>query len=143
MQFYATPVANQPRRVKMPVQEPTNVATAPSAAVPALAQFFKAARDTLDFGIDFSDWLIANGNTQATNIVYTEGDDSPQTPTIASQSFSPLGESAVLLSGGAVGDAYYIDATLTVDQVQVREDNPAAIGTRTIVRRIHIVVVAG
>lgn len=143
MQFYAQQPAMPPRRVKMPVQEPTNVATAPSASVPALAQFFKAARDTMDFGIDFTDWLIANGNTQATNIVYSEGDDSPQSPTIASQSFSKTGESAVLISGGAIGDAYYIDCTVTVDEVQVREDNPAAIGTRTIVRRIHVVVVAG
>lgn len=142
MLFNAQQQTNVPRRVKVPVQEPTQNPSV-SANIPALAQFFKAARDTMDFGIDFSDWLIANGSPQLKSCVYAAGADSPKPPDIESQTFSPTGETVVMLAGGDVGDAYYLDCTVVLDDVQIREGNPSTIGERTMVRRIHVVVYNG
>ncbi len=140
MQFHAPTLVTQPRRVKMPVADPAAPALGVSAAIPALAQFFKADRDTIDFGIDFSDWLVANGSPQVTNCVYAAAAGSPAVPTIAAQDYNAQGETVVVLSGGTAGDAYWIDCTLTMDAVQLREGNPNKIISRVLVRRLHIVV---
>ncbi|MFX8616539.1 hypothetical protein ABTM15_19740, partial [Acinetobacter baumannii] len=52
--------------------------TKQGASIPALALFQVRARDSLDFGIDATDWLVMNGNAQLTNVVWSIGANSPK-----------------------------------------------------------------
>jgi hypothetical protein len=135
------------RRVMLPVEDavvdPCSPIAPDDASIPALAVFKKGYRDTIDFGIDFTDWLKANYGSKIKTSVWAAGGNSPQVPTIASQVLSPVNESIVVLSGGAVDDVYYLDCTTTFMVTQPTEDNAVVLPERIIVRRVHVIVVSG
>lgn len=124
-----------------------------SSDVEALALFQIKLRDTIDFTVDFTDWLVANGGALLTSATFTIATESPQTPTIAGQAFTPAGKCAVVLTptaaddggnGGAeVGNAYYLDVNVSVAATIAMTPNDLAIPARTLVRRIHVIVVHG
>lgn len=113
--------------------------------VPALACFRMKKRDVLDFGIDFGDWLEANGGSRLEGVAWGVATDSPSTPALSGTSFIDTGKTSVVVTpavDAAPGDAYYLDCTATVAEI------PAAVGqlavpARTLTRRIHIVIEQG
>jgi hypothetical protein len=147
MYFTAPAPKTIARRVMLPVEDsvvdPCSPIASDDASIPALAVFKKSVRDTLDFGIDFTDWLKANYGSRIKTSVWAAGLDSPNAPTIASQTLSPVNESIVVLSGGAVDDVYYLDCTTTFMVTQPTEDNAVVLPERIIVRRVHVIVVSG
>lgn len=116
-----------------------------SAPINALACFQLRMRDTLDFTVDFTQWLAGNGNPILTSATFAASSESPSAPTIAGQAFSPTGKCVVVLSasqGAVAGDAYYLDISVTTGPtVAVAPD--VVIPSRTLVRRIHVVVING
>lgn len=119
--------------------------TSQGSVVEALALFQIRIRDTIDFTVDFSEWLRANGNAQLSAATFAVAAQSPQQPEIVEQVFSPLGKCVVVLAvgdGAVVGNAYHIDVTVTVAAVAATPGE-VAIPARTLVRRIHVVVVNG
>ncbi|WP_163277035.1 hypothetical protein, partial [Klebsiella aerogenes] len=71
-------------------------------------------RDTIDYKVDFSQWLQANGNAQLNAANFAAASNSPSTPSITGQSFSPAGKTVVVLKAAdnaKVGDAYWLDVT--------------------------------
>jgi len=91
-----------------------------TAPVAALACFQMKIRDTLDFTVDFTQWIAANGN--------------------------PGGKCVVVLhaaSGAKAGDAYYLDVTATLAATAPATTADVAIPARTLVRRIHVVLANG
>lgn len=141
LQFNQTAVSC--RRVAMPACEP-EVDTSPTAPIPALKLFQMRSRDILDFGIDFAAWLQANGSAVLATATWAVASNSPQTPaTVTTVPFDPAGMTAVLVEADAVGDAYYLECTITTAPTQPSANGALALPARTVVRRIHILVVNG
>jgi hypothetical protein len=133
------------RRVALPVCE-RDQPPRPNATIDAIATFQLRQRDTLDFTIDMSAWLGANGNAQLTAASWAVASGSPKTPTMASNAFSPQGHVVVVLTAASdaqPGDAYWLDATISIGATQPTNVGDVAIPARTIVRRIYVVVAAG
>ena len=133
------------RRVVLPICE-TDQPPMPNAAINAVATFQLRQRDTLDFTLDASAWLGANGNAQLTGAAWTVATGSPKTPTIVSSAWSPQGHAVVVLAvgaGAAVGDAYWLDVMLAIGPTTPTNVGDVAISARTVVRRIYVVVAAG
>lgn len=117
-----------------------------TAPVAALACFQMKIRDTLDFTVDFSQWIAANGNPVLSNAVFAAASDSPSAPSISGQAFTPGGKCVVVLhaaSGAKAGDAYYLDVTATIAATTPATSADVAIPARTLVRRIHVVLANG
>lgn len=134
-----------PRRVQMPLYESEGVACRPkvSTLVDALATFIMRARDVMDFGIDFSDWLKSNADSVIKTAVWSEASGSPQSPTLGSSVLFPGTETVVMVGPGTANDVYWLDCTVTIATSQQRENQALAIPERTIVRRVAIKVLAG
>lgn len=145
MLFVSPPPAKITRRVALPVDMEYPVAMRQTVAnqINALGNFIMYARDVLDFGIDFTDWLNANQNTEVTAATWAAATGSPMPPTIGESYLFGGTETCVLVGPGAAGDVYWLDCTLTIAQAQARGENPLRIGERTLVRRITIQVLAG
>lgn len=119
---------------------------AQSAPIEALALFQMRIRDKVDFQVDFSQWLQANGNPTLTGATFAVASDSPSTPTIAGQAFVAAGKCVVVLTapeGAKAGDAYWLDVTAQVGATTPVAPTDVPIPARTLVRRIHVVVVNG
>jgi hypothetical protein len=149
MLFERPPPPIAPRRVALPVNETAPVVCLNplfnTPSIDALATFIKKARDTLDFGIDFTDWLKANGDTEISAVTWEPVTDPPyQDPPILSDQFFPGSEAWVMIGPGLAGDNYLIDCTATIAPTQARVGGDAVSTVeRTIVRRIAIQVLAG
>ena len=133
------------RKYEVPTCE-ADVNVAPNATVPAIATFTIKQRDTIDFTVDWSSWLGANGNPVLTNATWTVATDSPKTPTISGQAFSAAGVCVAVLTpaaGATPGDAYWLDLTVTVGVTTATNAGDVAIPARTLVRRVYIIVTAG
>lgn len=145
MLVYSTPAPVDCRTVTVPACEPDGDASQ-SASIAALACFQMRKRDTVDFTVDFSDWLKANGNAQLSAATFAAATDSPSAPTLSGQAYAPAGKCVVVLqasNGAMAGDAYYIDLTVTVAATVPVTPSDVAIPARTLVRRIHVVVING
>lgn len=145
MLVYSTAGQVECRSVTVPACEPDGDASQ-SASIAALSLFQIRKRDTVDFSVDWSEWLKANGNAQLSAATFAASADSPKTPTISGQAFSPAGKCVVVLTAAndaLAGDAYYIDLTITVAATVAALPSDVAIPARTLVRRIHVVVVNG
>jgi hypothetical protein len=117
-----------------------------SAPIAALACFQMKIRDTLDFTVDFTQWIAANGNPAITAATFAAASDSPSAPTISGQAFTPTGKAVVVLhaaQGAKAGDAYYLDITATLAATVPASPLDVAIPARTLVRRIHVVLANG
>lgn len=102
------------------------------------------AGDTMDVGILWGDWLTANGARLKTS-TWAAGGDSPQSPTLVSNSQvmdRKGGETAVLLNAGSAtpGDRYFLDNTVVVERDEDASDLP--LPDRTMIRRIAVKVFA-
>jgi hypothetical protein len=132
------------RRVALSVCEPQSLAElAPKPE--AIATFYIRQRDTLDFIVDLTDWLAANGPATLSSATWAVAADSPGTPVLEDDVASPY-STAVVVSPAAnakVGDAYWLDVTLNITATQVTNPGDLALPARKLVRRINIVVVAG
>jgi hypothetical protein len=143
--YQATPGPVNCRSVSVPACE-RDYDAGKSSSIEALALFQLKLRDTIDFTVDFTDWLVANGAATLTGATFSVAADSPQTPTIAGQTFNAGGKSIVVLSPAAnanVGDAYYLDIIAQVAATIVSLPTDIAIPARTLVRRINVIVVHG
>lgn len=130
----------------------------------ASATFELRLRDVLDFTVDFSTWLAANGsNARIVNAVWEVAPDSPKTPILPGRlqiqeltlvggskppnvSFSATGRCVVVVQAAAdakVGDGYWLDLKVTVGATTATHTDDVALPERTLVRRIAIIVVAG
>jgi hypothetical protein len=110
------------------------------------APFQMRLRDTMDFAADFTAWLAANGSPLIATAVWAVAANSPKTPVIASQSFSPNGMCNFVLRAGVSplpGDTYYLEVTVTTAATVAAGPNTVAIGARTLIRRINVVLVNG
>ena len=117
-----------------------------SASIAALACFQMKIRDTLDFTADFTQWIAANGNPVMSAATFAVASDSPSTPTISGQAFTPGGKVVVVIhagSGAKAGDAFYLDVTVTLAATVPTSPADAVIPSRTLVRRIHVVLANG
>ncbi|MGZ6199182.1 MAG: hypothetical protein ACXWNL_16220 [Vulcanimicrobiaceae bacterium] len=117
-----------------------------SAPIAALACFQMKIRDTLDFTVDFSQWIAANGNPVLSNALFAAAVDSPSAPSISGQAFTPGGKCVVVLhaaEGAKAGDAYYLDITATLAATVPASVADVVIPARTLVRRIHVVLTNG
>lgn len=143
-----SPQLGQPdsRSVTVPAFEP-DVGATPGTPILALGLFELRLRDQIDFSVDFSAWLAANGsNAQLTNVTWSAASGSPKTPTIVGSTFSPLGKCVVVLTAGtnaSIGDTYWLDITVTIGATTPVNPNDVAIPVRALVRRIHVIVVNG
>lgn len=118
----------------------------PPTTIDALATFQIKLRDKLDFTVDFTDWLQANGNGALTSAVFTVAAGSPKTPTIVGQTFSTTKALIVInpAVGDVAGDAYYLDITAQIAAVAPAVGSAdLAIPARQMVRRINVVVING
>lgn len=134
-----------PRRVRVPLRDVKGPAWRPSVAnlIDATGSFYLKARDILDFGFLFNDWLQANGDSILKTVTWAAAVDSPNAPTIVGSQFFPAGEAFVIIGPGAVGDIYWLDCTVTIDVVQPRGGEVIPVAVRTLVRRISVTVIAG
>lgn len=117
-----------------------------SAPISALACFQMKIRDTLDFTVDFSQWIAANGHPAVTNALFAAASGSPSAPSITGQAFTPGGKCVVVLhaaEGAKAGDAYYLDITVALAATAPATTAELAIPARTLVRRIHVVLANG
>jgi hypothetical protein len=133
------------RYVALPVCEP-DVGAAPGSPINALALFEIRLRDSLDFTVDFSVWLGANGPAQLSAATWAAASGSPKVPTIIGQAFSPAGRVTAVISpgaGAAIGDTYWMDITATVAATTAVNPNDVALPARTLTRRVNIIVVNG
>lgn len=133
------------RTVVVPSCEPDGDA-AQSAPIGALALFQMRIRDKVDFQVDFSQWLAANGNPVLTGATFAASADSPSAPTIEGQAFVPAGKCVVVLSapvGAKAGDAYYLDITAQIGATTPVLPTDVAIPARSLVRRINVIVING
>lgn len=136
------------RYANMPVGRDCHDDVRLGATVPALGTFFIRQRDTLDFGIDFTDWLAANndgGAVTLTTAVWAVAATSPKTPIIVGSGFDPAGKTSVTITPAAAavaGDAYWMEVIITVSAVAASAGFPA-LPARTLVRKVNIVVVNG
>lgn len=150
-QFDADSPAGQDncRYVAMPICEAEHTDVSQGAPIPALGVFYMRQRDTLDFGVDFTNWLVANSNGASpltiASATWGASADSPKTPTIVGEGFDPAGRVAVIVAappGALAGDSYWLDLTMTTTALPASQGYPAMPG-RTVVRRIKLVVVNG
>jgi len=114
--------------------------------VPVCAQFQLRQRDSLDFSMDFSAWLAANGQPNLASAVWSIPATSPQTPILGVSGFSPAGHTAVVVTPAllaAVGDVYWLDVAATTTAVTIDCVPGVVVPSRGLTRRIAIVVVAG
>lgn len=114
--------------------------------IQAVGLFQMRVRDELDFRVDFTEWVAANGNPPMSGAVFTVASGSPQSPTISGQAFSPDGMSVVVLKaavGAEPGHAYYLDVTANFGPTVPIAPGALVIPARKMVRRIHVVVIAG
>jgi hypothetical protein len=137
-----------PPDCRLAVVPPCEFDTDPAQNAPilALACFQMRMRDTIDFRVDFSKWLAANGNPTITAATFAAAAESPSDPSISGQAFTPSGMCVVVLNapdGSKPGDAYHLDITVTVGATIPVSPTDVAIPSRTLVRRIHVVVVNG
>lgn len=113
----------------------------------AAATFELRQRDSLDFAVDFSTWLAANGsNAQIDDAEWSVAEKSPKTPVILGNGFSPAGRCVVVVKaaeGAVVGDGYWLDVKVTVGATTATSPEEVALPARTLVRRIAVIVVAG
>lgn len=117
-----------------------------SAPIEALALFQMRIRDKIDFVVDFSQWLAANGNPTLTGATFAAAAESPSAPSISAQAFVPAGKCVVVLTapeGAKAGDAYWLDVTAEIAPTTPVQPTDVPIPARTLVRRIHVVVVNG
>ncbi len=127
----------------------TDVALSSSTTtVPPVATFQMRARDVLDFSVDATAWLAANGSGAVlTAAQWAVAAGSPKTPTISGQGFDQTGLTSAVIAAAntaAPGDVYSLDITLTVGPCPPANDPGGfTIPARTLVRRIQIMVVAG
>lgn len=145
MLVYSTPSPIDCRSVTVPACEPDGDASQ-SASIAALASFQMRKRDTVDFTVDFSEWLKQNGNASLSAATFAAAADSPKAPTISGQAYAPAGKCVVVLqasAGAMAGDAYYLDLTVTVAATVPVSPTDVAIPARTLVRRINVVVING
>ena len=143
MMVYSTAQAAVCRTAEVPACE---TCVASGTDIPALATFNMKLRDKLDFAVDFTAWLVANGGASLTSATFAVSGDSPKTPTISGQAFGAAGKAVVVITpanGAVVGDAYYLDVTAQVAATVAATANDVAIPARTLVRRINVVVAAG
>lgn len=153
MYFERPPPPTVPRRVSLPVDEsPPVVCLNPlynPPTIDVLATFIKKARDELDFGIDYTDWLKANGDTQVTQVVWEDVTDNSSgvgfvPAPMTGDEFFPGSEAWVMIGPGNAGDNYLLDCTITIAPTQARVGGDAvSTAERTLVRRIAIRVLAG
>lgn len=133
------------RSVVVPACEPDGDPSQ-GADIAALACFQMRIRDKLDFTVDFSAWLAQNGNATLTSGTFAVSTDSPSTPTISGQAYAAGGKCVVVLtapSGAKAGDAYWLDITAQISATTPVLPTDVAIPARTLVRRIHVVVING
>jgi hypothetical protein len=148
MIYHQAPGAPDCRVATVPACE-QDIDASQSASIAALACFQMKIRDTVDFTVDFSVWLAANGGPLLTGATFAISSDSPSQPTITGQAFSPGGKSVAVLKAGTsgvaakAGDAYYLDVTAVFAATVPVLPADVAIPTRTLVRRIHVVVANG
>lgn len=117
-----------------------------TAPIAALALFQMRIRDTLDFQVDFSQWLAQNGNPVLTGATFAVAAGSPSAPTLVGQAFTPGGRCVVVLAapiGAKAGDAYYLDITANIGATVALMPTDVAIPARTLVRRINVILVNG
>lgn len=117
-----------------------------NAPIGALALFQMKTRDELDFTVDFSQWLAANGNPVLTAATFAVSADSPSAPTLSAQAFVPGGKCVVVLTapdGAKAGDAYYLDVSAQIGATTPTLPTDVPIPARKLVRRIHVVLVNG
>jgi hypothetical protein len=149
MYFERPPPPVVPRRVSLPIDETAPVVCLnPLFTVPTidvLASFVKKARDTLDFGIDFTAWLKANGDTELKAVQWDPVvQNGYVAPPVVDDQFFPGSEAWVIIGPGNAGDKYLIDCTASIAATQARVGGDAVQTLeRTIVRRILITVYAG
>ena len=128
----------------LPCEQDTDASQ--SAPIAALALFQMKIRDTLDFTVDFSQWIAANGSPVMSAATFAVASDSPSQPTISGQAFTPVGKAVVVLhaaNGAKAGDAFYLDVTATLAATVPALPTDVAIPARTLVRRIHVVLANG
>lgn len=144
--FGASPFSGNGRTYFLPATEATMSSS--TTTVPASQVFQMRVRDVLDFSVDATAWLAANGSGAALSAAqWAVASDSPKTPTISGQGFDPTGLTSAVIAAAnnaAPGDVYSIDITLTVAPCPpVNDPGGFTIPARTLVRRIQIMVVAG
>lgn len=145
MMIYQNTATPDCRSVVVPICE-NDTDASQGADIAALACFQMRIRDTIDFTVDWSQWLAKNGNAQLSAATFAVAVGSPSTPTISAQAYSPAGKCVVVLQaadGAKAGDAYYVDLTATVAATTPVGPGDVAIPARTLVRRIHVVAVNG
>ena len=134
------------RSVSVPACDP-HCDSGQSTGIPSLAVFQIRIRDTVDFTVDFTEWLQANGNATLSGATFAAASDSPSAPSIQGQSFNASGKAMVVLSGATegvqVGNAFWIDVTAQVAATVALLPSDLVIPARTLVRRIHVVVISG
>lgn len=144
MDVFDDPVTPHARIVSVPTCEP--VEDTNSIGRPSLHLFFMPIDDTLDYGLDFGDWISQNGGPRMSDAEWAVASDSPDQPgSIANSSFTPGGLTVVSVTNGVaveVGDVYYLQCTATFAAILAAEDTLAR-PERKLVRRLHIKLVRG
>lgn len=132
--------------VVQPCETDVDTSNAQSQQIAALGLFQMKLRDTVDFRVDFSQWLAANGGPVLTAAAWAVAATSPKTPTITGSAFVPAGMTAVVLKapdGASAGDTYYLDITASIGATSPSLPTDVALPARTLVRRINVIVVQG
>ena len=123
------------------------LASPTSSVIPPVVIFQIRERDVLDFSIDATQWLAANGNgVLAAGSAWAVAVGSPMTPTIVGQQFDPSGLVTAVIApmmGANVGDVYWLDVTLAVAPAQLTMFPNVQVPARKLTRRVYIQVVAG
>lgn len=130
------------RTVAVPVADPPQN-YGQSAPIDVLATFQLFIRDTLDFSVDLTAWLTANGAAVLSGATWTSA--GSKTPTLSGQAFVPTGLASVVVapaSGALPGDAYLLDVAFAIAAVAASIASPA-IPARVLTRRICIILVNG
>ena len=100
------------------------------------------AGDTLDVGIKWGTWLDANDGEIAAS-VWAAHADTPQAPTLVDDGYDGGKREAVVnvdASAATVGDIYYLENTVTVNDA-TPNSGTFAYGTRTLKRVIYVEIV--
>ena len=132
------------RYAEVPACEPS-IAPPGTSTFTALDVYQIKRRDILDFGVDFAPWMAGNGNPSLSGATWAVASGSPKTPIIESQSHTADGKTVAIIkpaNDAVKGDTYYVEITATFAAVPASEGQPS-IAARTLVRRIHIIVVEG
>jgi hypothetical protein len=103
-------------------------------------------RDTIDFTVDFTDWLAANGSPTLATATWAVAAASPKTPTILSSSHSPFGKTNIVITPGVnalAGDTYFLEVTVVTTATAPVLPTDLTIAARTLVRQMRVIVVNG